>query len=86
MDPTNDTTPTVPPQALPTAQLAASPTGLPMLPPKAVPWVGAALACLAAIVPFVPSHTLYAQFAPLGISLLGGLLGIASPGLRRAVQ
>lgn len=58
-----------------------SPTGLPLLPAKAVPVVGVVLALAIAVSQLAPEHTL-AHKAALAVLGLASLLGLASPGLR----
>jgi len=62
---------------------ALSPTGTPLVPPKAVPWLWAAYAVLTG-----GGLALLPDGRPMQIGtvvsvLLGALLGVASPGLRR---
>lgn len=61
---------------------AASPTGIPFLPPKAVPWVVAVVGIAGVLSGVLPEHTIGDRIAE-GVVWLGALLGIASPGLRR---
>lgn len=60
-----------------------SPTGLPYIPPKVVPWVAAAIAAAGIATQFLPAHTIGFKVAA-GIVALGGVLGIVSPGARKA--
>lgn len=61
-----------------------SPTGIPLIPPKAVPVVavatGLAAACIA--VDIFPPHTVAAKVCS-AIVALGSFFGIVSPGWRR---
>jgi hypothetical protein len=64
------------------AEAPASPTGIPALPPKVVPWivgvVGAAMLCAKTL----PPHTVAAQVCS-GLVDVAVLLGLASPGWRK---
>lgn len=75
------------PTAAPAAP-AVSPTGIPVLPPKFVPYGLAVLTVLGALaaaptlgLSLIPVGV--AQGAMLGALILGPLLGVASPGLRK---
>lgn len=59
-----------------------SPTGAPMLPPRLVPWLAALVGLAAILSQSLPPHTAASKVAAV-IAGLGGVLGVASPGLRR---
>lgn len=59
-----------------------SPTGQPILPPKAVPWLIALVGAAWTATEVLPPHTIAYKVA-WGIAGIGALLGIASPGMRR---
>jgi hypothetical protein len=60
-----------------------SPTGVPVIPPKVVPWLAALVGVAGVAMQFLPAHTIGFKLAA-GIVSLGGLVGIASPGIRKA--
>ncbi len=62
--------------------LAVSPTGIPVINPKAIPWLVAVVAAAGLGLEMLPSHTLGYKICGL-VVLVGGLVGIASPGLRK---
>lgn len=60
-----------------------SPTGRPVIPPAAVPWLMVAMGIGGGLVATLPEHTVGYKVA-LGVTIgLGPLLAMASPGLRR---
>lgn len=60
-----------------------SPTGKPIIPPRAVPWLMLAMGIGGGLVATLPEHTTGYKVA-LGVTIgLGPLLAMASPGLRR---
>lgn len=61
---------------------SASPTGIPFLPPKAVPWVVFVVGVAGVAAGVLPDHTWGDKIAEW-IVWGGALIGIASPGLRR---
>lgn len=61
---------------------APSPTGTPILPPKAVPWLVALVGLASVGVATLPDYTVGHKVAMVIVGL-GALFGIASPGLRR---
>ncbi len=61
---------------------APSPTGQPVLPVKVVPWLAAVVGAAGIGLTLLPSHTLGYKICGLVVAF-GGLIGIASPGLRR---
>lgn len=60
----------------------ASPTGVPVLPPAAVPWLVGLVGLATVATQTLPEHTVAFKVASLIVGL-GGLFGLASPGLRR---
>jgi hypothetical protein len=65
-----------------TPQPSSSPTGAPVVPPAIVPWLVGLVGLAAVGAQTLPPHTLGAKVCA-GIVALGGVLGLASPGLRR---
>jgi len=61
---------------------ARSPTGTPVLPVWAVPWLVALVGVAGVAANVLPAHTVAAKVA-LAIVSLGAALGLASPGMRR---
>lgn len=61
---------------------AISPTGAPMLPAKAVPWLVALVGVAGVAAQVLPEHTVAHKIA-LAVMGFGALLGIASPGWRK---
>jgi hypothetical protein len=61
-----------------------SPTGTPVIPPKAVPVLAALPALLTGIGLALPANTIAYHWLPLLASGLMGLLGILSPGWRKS--
>lgn len=60
-----------------------SPTGTPLISPKAVPYVAASAGILSIVQQIIPQHTIFAQILGFALPALVSILGIASPGLRR---
>jgi hypothetical protein len=60
---------------------APSPTGIPIVSPKVVPWILAVVGIAAVAMQALPEHTIGYKVAA-GIVALGALFGVASPGLR----
>jgi len=60
----------------------ASPTGVPTLPPKAVPWLMGLVGVALVAARTLPLHTVAAQLAS-GLVDVAVLFGLASPGWRR---
>jgi hypothetical protein len=60
----------------------ASPTGTPLLPPKAVPWVALLVGLAATGAAIFPADSVAGKVCTVLVGL-GGVLGVASPGLRR---
>jgi hypothetical protein len=84
----SDSPPLLPPEAataLVDAVNSVSPTGKPLVNPKAVPWIAAALPVVGLLLNAIPAHTVVGKaLRTPGLQLvLGSLLGLASPGLRR---
>ncbi len=63
--------------------LLVSPTGTPVIPPRYVPILAAVPVVLVALSKAVPAHTLFGQWGGALATLIGTLLGMASPGLRK---
>lgn len=63
--------------------MESSPTGVPMLSPKFVPYLIALVGLAGLVMSSVPQHTLAFKIAA-GVQTLGAALGLASPGLRKA--
>jgi hypothetical protein len=61
---------------------ATSPTGVPVIPPAAVPWLTSVVGIAGILAASLPEHTVGARVAQL-VFALGAALGLASPGLRR---
>lgn len=61
-----------------------SPTGNPLLPPKAVPFLIVLVLLAEGLAQVLPQHTIGAKIAH-GVAALGTVLGLASPGLRRSL-
>lgn len=76
------------PDLTPAVQPEASPTGTAVIPPKYVPHALAVLSVLGAV---AAAPTMGLSFIPAGVAggalllsvILGSLLGVASPGLRK---
>lgn len=62
---------------------ATASNGVPVLATKAVPWVAAVVGAAAIAMTVLPEHTLGYKIAAAVVAF-GTLLGIASPGLRKA--
>lgn len=62
-----------------------SPNGKPLVNPKVVPWLAAALPVIGLLLNQIPAHTIVGQAlrTPGALFFLGGLFGVASPGLRK---
>lgn len=60
-----------------------SPTGKPLLPPSAVPYLAALGAILLALTQVLPPDTVAAKVLTVVVQIMG-LFGLVSPGLRRA--
>lgn len=58
-----------------------SPTGTPVIPPAAVPYIASVVAAAAVVHEMVPNPTV--QLVTAILTAIGAVLGIASPGLRR---
>jgi hypothetical protein len=63
--------------------ITVSPTGAPVLPPVIVPWLVGLVGLAGLGAQLLPPNTIAAHVCA-GIFSLGALLGLASPGLRRA--
>lgn len=59
-----------------------SPTGIPTIPPRVVPWLLALYGAAVIAEQSLPPHTIAAQVAGWAVVILGGL-GLASPGMRK---
>lgn len=71
----------MPENRLDNVSTAVSPTGAPVVPTKAVPWIVAVVGVAAVAMQVLPAHTIGYKIAA-GLVALGALFGIASPGLR----
>lgn len=60
-----------------------SPTGTPLIPPRAVPFISAGLVIAGALAQVVPQQTVAGRVLSLITSILGPLFGVLSPGLRK---
>lgn len=70
------------PAFVPLAPYAPSPTGVPVIPPKAVPYLVGLVGLAAALSQSLPPESIVAKIANI-VALLGGVFGLASPGLRK---
>lgn len=72
------------PTAAPTepAARAVSPTGAPWIPPAVVPYLVALGGVAGSVIALAPEHTIAHRVSVAVLGILG-LLGLASPGLRR---
>ncbi len=70
------------PDETPAVVPAPSPTGAPMVPTKAVPWLVALIGVAAVAMQALPDNTIGYKVAA-AIVAFGTLFGIASPGLRK---
>lgn len=63
---------------------SVSPTGKPIINPKVVPWIAAALPFLGLLLNAIPAHTVVGQAlrTPGALFVLGAVFGVSSPGLR----
>jgi hypothetical protein len=59
-----------------------SPTGAPVIPPAVVPWLVGLVGIATVVTQTVPSNTIGWKVASIIVGL-GGMFGLASPGLRR---
>lgn len=62
--------------------ISVSPTGLPAIPPKAVPWLVGIWGAAYVVAKSLPPHTVAAIIAQ-NVLEIGALLGLASPGWRK---
>lgn len=65
------------------ATVAVSPTGAPVIPPTAVPWLVGLVGLATVATQTLPPHTIAFKVASIVVGL-GSIFGLASPGLRTA--
>lgn len=62
--------------------ITVSPTGAPVVPVNLVPWLVGVVGVAGVLAHTLPPHTIAAQICGL-VFQFGGLLGLASPGVRK---
>lgn len=69
------------PQPLLSVATSTSPTGVPVIPPKAVPWIAVASAFVAALAETLPEHTVVGRAAAF-VMRVSPIIAMLLPGWR----